>query len=115
VLQAFDPVPALKRQLADKVLELLDGWLNTWGAWHARLPRSRISAMRGGNLENVSLERLIRCLAQLDHSVTLTVLQQSRSTWVGEPLGEPPNPAAARGGEAGWWLRKAAIPELDGQ
>ena len=71
--QAPDPIPALKRQLADKVVELLDGWSNTWAAWGAYLPRSRVSELRQGKLDNVSLDRLVRCLAQLDHKVEVTV------------------------------------------
>jgi hypothetical protein len=51
-----DPVPALKRQLADKILELLEGWSNTWAAWDAHLSRSRISEMRRGNLDTFSPE-----------------------------------------------------------
>jgi predicted XRE-type DNA-binding protein len=68
-----DPTPVLKRQLADKILELLDGWSNTWAAWGAHLPRARVSEMRRGNLENVSLERMVRCLAQLGHTVEIRV------------------------------------------
>jgi predicted XRE-type DNA-binding protein len=68
-----DPTPALKRQLADKVVELLDGWSNTWASWGARLPRSRVSELRRGNLDNVSLERLVRCLAELGYKVEITV------------------------------------------
>ena len=73
-----DPVPALKRQLADKVLALLEGWSDTWAAWDAHLSRSRISEMRRGNLENVSLDRLVRCLAQLHHTVEITVTRNPR-------------------------------------
>jgi predicted XRE-type DNA-binding protein len=73
-----DPVPALKRQLADKVLTLLEGSSNTWAAWDAHLSRSRVSEMRRGNLDNVSLDRLVRCLAQLQHSVEITVTRNPR-------------------------------------
>jgi predicted XRE-type DNA-binding protein len=73
-----DPVPALKRQLADRVLELLEGWSNTWAAWDARLSRSRISEMRNGNLDNLSLDRLVRCLDELGHTVEITVTRKPR-------------------------------------
>ena len=76
--RGVDPVPALKRQLADKILELLEGWSNTWAAWDAHLSRSRISEMRRGNIDNVSLDRMMRCLAQLGHTVEIRVTRNPK-------------------------------------
>ena len=76
--RGVDPMPALKRQLADKVVELLDGWSNTWAAWDAHLARSRVSELRRGKLDNVSLDRLVRCLAQLGHTVEITVTRNPK-------------------------------------
>lgn len=77
-MRAPDPVSDLKQQLAEKVLELIDGLSSSWAAWDTHLSRSRISEMRNGNLRNVSLDRLVRCLAQLDHSVEVTITRNRR-------------------------------------
>jgi predicted XRE-type DNA-binding protein len=79
---AADPIPDLKRQLAGKIVELLDGWSNTWAAWDAHLSRSRVSELRRGKLDNVSLDRLVRCLADLGHTVEIRVTRTRKpGTW----------------------------------
>lgn len=79
-----DPIPDLKRQVADEVLKLIDGWSRSWGAWRVRLSASRISEMRRGNLSNVSLELLIRCLSRRGLRVEIVIKQAERG-WAGVP------------------------------
>lgn len=72
-----DPIPGLKRQLAEEVVRLADGWSQSWAAWGMRLPRSRVSALRHGKLENISLERLILCLSHMRYRVEITIVRES--------------------------------------
>lgn len=78
-----DPIPALKRQLADEVLRELDGWSQSWGAWKGFIPRSRISNLRRGHLHQVSLERLILCLSRLGYRTEITLVKEppKRGQW----------------------------------
>jgi predicted XRE-type DNA-binding protein len=67
----IDPIPDLKRQVADEILVLMDGWSQAYASWFVHVSRARISEMRSGNLENISLERLIQCLTHLGRCVEL--------------------------------------------
>jgi predicted XRE-type DNA-binding protein len=71
-----DPVLQLKRRLADELLALMDGWSQTWAAWGTHLSASRISEIRRGNLDNVSLERLIQALSYLGCDVDIVIARQ---------------------------------------
>ena len=66
-----DPVPDLKRRLADEVLALTDGWSQTWAAAFMDIPQSRVSDLRRGKLDRLSVERLIRCLSRLDRRIEI--------------------------------------------
>jgi predicted XRE-type DNA-binding protein len=81
-----DPVPALKRQLADEVLALSDGQSQTWAAWALHLSRARVSELRNGRLDNVSLECLVRCLSRRGHIVEVQI-QKAASSEAGEKAG----------------------------
>jgi len=66
-----DPIPALKRRVADEILLLLDSWSQAnaaclMGAW-----QPRVSELRAGHLHRFSLDRLVRYLAHLDREVTI--------------------------------------------
>ena len=78
--QSSDPIPDLKRRLADELVALMDGWSQTWAAWGTHLSASRISEIRRGNLDNVSLERLIQALSFLGHDVDI-VITHHRNRW----------------------------------
>jgi predicted XRE-type DNA-binding protein len=74
--QWVDPIPGLKRQLADEVLRLSDGWSQSWAAFAMHLPRSRASALRRGKLENISLERQVLCLSRIGYRTEFTLVRE---------------------------------------
>jgi predicted XRE-type DNA-binding protein len=67
----IDPIPALKRQLADQVVARTEEQSQMWAAWRVQISRSRISELRRGNLKNVSLERLVQCLSRLGYTIEI--------------------------------------------
>ena len=68
-----NPIPALKRQLADEILSII-GRLNvTVAAMVLGIDASRLADIRHGRIERFSVERLIRLLATLNRTVSLTV------------------------------------------
>jgi predicted XRE-type DNA-binding protein len=69
----FDPIPDLKRQLAERLVAEIDGCSQTWAAWFTHLSASRISQIRRGNLDHVSLERLVQALTFLGRRVDIVV------------------------------------------
>ena len=71
-----DPIPGLKRQLADEVLRLSHGWSQSWAAWAMHVPRARVSALRAGKLENISLERLILCLSRMGYRAEIKIVRE---------------------------------------
>jgi predicted XRE-type DNA-binding protein len=79
VAKWVDPVPALKRRVADELLSLTDGWSQSWAAWYMDCPQSRVSDLRRGHLERMSLERMIRCLSHLGRAVEITTTRGTRT------------------------------------
>ena len=75
--QWVDPVPGLKRQLADEIRRLTDGWSQSWAAWAMHLPRSRVSDLRRGRLHTISLERLVLCLSRLGYRAEIALVRES--------------------------------------
>jgi len=73
-----DPVPALKRQLADEVLARIEGQSQMWAAWSMHLSRARVSEMRRGRLDRVSLEALVRSLSHLGREIEITTRTRVR-------------------------------------
>ena len=67
-----DPLPALKRRVADEILVLIDGQSQTWAAWAMHSTQSRVSDLRRGRLDTMSLDRLVQCLSHLGRHVELT-------------------------------------------
>jgi predicted XRE-type DNA-binding protein len=73
-----DPVPALKRRIAEEVLILSEGWSQTWAASFMQVPQGRVSELRRGDLSHMSLERLIQCLSHLGRDVEITTVRNGR-------------------------------------
>jgi predicted XRE-type DNA-binding protein len=67
-----DPVPALKRHLADEILILMDGWSQHFAASFMQVSQSCVSDLRRGHLERISLERLVKCLSHLGREIEIT-------------------------------------------
>src|SRR3954469_8050360 len=73
-----DPVPALKRQVAEQVVILTADFSQSWAAAWMHLSQARVSELRRGNLENVSLERLVQCLSYLARETVITTVRNGR-------------------------------------
>jgi predicted XRE-type DNA-binding protein len=67
----IDPVPALKRRLADEILLIMDGWSQSYAASFMHVSQSCVSDLRNGHLDRISLERLVRSLARLNRRVEI--------------------------------------------
>lgn len=68
-----DPIPRLKQQLAQLVVERLRGWSQVYAASFLGTNQPRISDLRRGRLERFSLEQLIRFAARVDGTVRIDV------------------------------------------
>jgi predicted XRE-type DNA-binding protein len=66
-----DPVPGLKRRVADEILVLTDGWSQSYAAAFMVVSQSRVSDLRRGNLDRISLDRLVQCLSRLGRRVEI--------------------------------------------
>lgn len=73
MLYVDDPVPALKRQLAEEILALAATTHFSVAATGLGVDEPRLSDLRAGRLERFSLQKLIRMLANLRRRVVLTV------------------------------------------
>ena len=78
-----DPIPALKRVLADVIVSTVDCLGTTIAARVLDIDSARMSDLRYGRVERFSVERLIRLLAMVDRRVELTVvnLGPARLQW----------------------------------
>jgi predicted XRE-type DNA-binding protein len=77
-----DPIPDLKQQLAEAIVERLDGWIQPMAAELIRTDQPRISDLRRGRLERFSLEQLLRFASRLRGTVSIEI------TWPGlRPIG----------------------------
>ena len=74
-----DPIPALKRRIADELLILTEGWSQTLAASYMQVSQARVSELRRGNVSRVSLERLIQCLSHCGRDLEITTLRNGRS------------------------------------
>lgn len=68
------PIPALRQQLADEILRLVDDFPTVISARLLCIDERRMADLRHGRAQRFSLERLIRMLAQIDRRVDLTVV-----------------------------------------
>jgi predicted XRE-type DNA-binding protein len=72
-----DPIPALKQQVAEAIVERLDGWIQPMAAELLRTDQPRMSDLRRGRLERFSLEQLLRFASRLRGTVSIEI------TWPG--------------------------------
>jgi predicted XRE-type DNA-binding protein len=75
-----DPIPALKRQLADELVLLLDGYERHLAGSYLGVEGARISDLRRGDLRRFSVQRLIRMLARIGRRTTLSVTPTNEVT-----------------------------------
>ena len=78
-----DPVPALKRRLAEQILEHMGEFSQQFAAYRVHLPRSRVSDLRRGHLERISLERMIRSLSCSGYDIEIIVTKKARRVGAG--------------------------------
>ena len=76
--QDEDPIPELKRQLAQLVVERLERWNQVYAADFIGTDQPRMSDLRRGRLERFSLERLVRFVTRVDGTVRITVEWSTR-------------------------------------
>ena len=72
-----DPIPTLKQQVADAIVDRLDGWIQPMAAELVRTDQPRISDLRRGKLERFSLAQLVRFASRLRGTVSIEI------TWPG--------------------------------
>jgi hypothetical protein len=63
--------------VADEIIVLVDGWSQNYAAWFMQIPQSRVSDLRRGRLETMSLERLLQCLSRLSRTIEITTTRAS--------------------------------------
>src|SRR5437868_11822648 len=76
--RAPDPIPNLKAQLRQAVVDALDGWSQVNAAWWIGSDQGRVSDLRRNKLERFSVEQLIRFLSRVDRRVELVVHHERR-------------------------------------
>ena len=80
-----DPVPELKAQVARAITDHLDGWSQVNAAALLRTDQPRVSNIRGGRLERLSLEQLIRFANRVGADITIDI-KWARKRWLAGPL-----------------------------
>jgi hypothetical protein len=73
-----DPIPALKRQAADELLVVMGGFSQHFAAALIRSTQSRVSDLRRGRLETMSLDRMIQMLTYARRVVELKISKPPR-------------------------------------
>jgi len=73
-----DPVLPLKHQLAQFIVERLDGWSQIHAADLLGTDQPRVSDLRNNRLDRFSLEQLIRFVSRVEGSVELKVQWSAR-------------------------------------
>jgi predicted XRE-type DNA-binding protein len=68
-----DPIPALKAALATELVRAIDGWTPGQLIYRMRIDQPRVSDLRRGRLERISVERLIRWLHCMGRAVEIKV------------------------------------------
>jgi len=81
-MRTDDPIPELKRQLAQLIVERLDGWSQTYAAGFLGTDQPRLSNLRRGRLERFSLEQLVRFVGRVDGEVELRVTWSTRRAYL---------------------------------
>ena len=73
-----DPIPELKRQLAAELVSTIAGWTPGQLIYRTTIDQPRLSDLRRGQLERISVTRLIRWLTDMDCVVELRVSPRRR-------------------------------------
>jgi predicted XRE-type DNA-binding protein len=73
-----DPIPDLKAQLRQAVVDALEGWSQVNAAWWIGSDQGRVSDLRRNKLERFSVEQLIRFLSRVDRRVEILVHHERR-------------------------------------
>jgi predicted XRE-type DNA-binding protein len=81
-----DPIPPLKRQLAQLVVERIDGWSQIYAAELLGTDQPRLSDLRRGRLDRFSLEQLIRFVSRVYGQVEIRVEWQRRHAFLFAPV-----------------------------
>jgi predicted XRE-type DNA-binding protein len=81
-MSADDPIPALKRQLAQLLVERVEGWSQTYAADLLGTDQPRLSNLRRGQLERFSLEQLVRFVARVEGIIELQVTWTNRRAYL---------------------------------
>ena len=81
-VRPHDPIPALKNQMAQIVVDRLDGWSQANAAALLDTNQPRISDLRNGRLKPFSLEQLIRFTSRLGGEIQVTVTWSPRKRWI---------------------------------
>jgi predicted XRE-type DNA-binding protein len=68
-----DPIPALKQQIAAALVEKLDGWTQPMAAELLQTDQPRVSDLRRGKLDRLSLEQLVRFASRLRATVSIDI------------------------------------------
>jgi predicted XRE-type DNA-binding protein len=71
-----DPVPALKRRVADEILVLLEGWTQEYAADFLGAKQPRMSELRRGRLDRFTLDRLVRYLSRLHRDIEIVTTKR---------------------------------------
>ena len=77
-----DSIPALKRHLAQQLVGRLEGWSQTDAAALVGTDQPRISDLRRGRLDRISLEQLVRLLGRVGGSIEVQVSWSSRDSFL---------------------------------
>ena len=91
VKDAYDPVPALKQQLARAILDRFRGTGQFSLAWRLGVDLPRVSNLERGRLERFSLQQLVRFATRGGAEVAITVTWPGSRAWL-----IPRGPARAR-------------------
>ena len=94
-----DAVPALKRHLAQQLVGRLEGWSQTDAAGLVGTDQPRISDLRRGRLDRISLEQLVRLLGRVGGSIEVQV-SGARVTAFSTPWGSSVREKSKRAGRA---------------
>jgi predicted XRE-type DNA-binding protein len=77
-----DAIPALKRHLAQQLVGRLEGWSQTHAAALLGTDQPRMSDLRRGRLDRISLEQLVRFVGRVGGSIELQVSWSSRHSFL---------------------------------
>lgn len=96
-----DPVPALKAQVAQTIVERLQGWNVAFGAAWLKTDQAKLSRIRNGQLDDFSLQRLLRMLARLGDEVTISFTSREERRIAALRAGLPPERPLQNGRRTG--------------